>query len=204
MNQWVKLPEFCSIDGCGKKRLARGYCQSHWRKWSNYGDPLFVKVRKKVSKPNCRGRKFFIEVVLPYEGDECLIWPFARNAKGYGPVAWNGRRALVHRLACEQVHGQPPTDKHQAAHSCGQGKNGCVNPRHLRWATQKENDADKVIHGTLLRGDLLKSSKLKPDQVVQIRSLDGSILRSQIAEMFGISRNHVGNIVRRETWSWLP
>lgn len=23
----------CSVEGCGRKHAARGYCQSHWRKW---------------------------------------------------------------------------------------------------------------------------------------------------------------------------
>lgn len=30
----------CSIDGCGRAHLARGWCQIHYERWSRNGDPL--------------------------------------------------------------------------------------------------------------------------------------------------------------------
>ena len=30
----------CSVDGCPDGHHAKGYCQKHYRKWKNYGDPL--------------------------------------------------------------------------------------------------------------------------------------------------------------------
>jgi hypothetical protein len=56
------------------------------------------------------------------------------------------RRA--HRVMCEIAHGPKPAPGFVAAHTCGKGREGCVNPRHLRWASQKENMADKLLHGT--------------------------------------------------------
>lgn len=32
---------------------------------------------------------------------------------------------------CELVYGKPPMPKHQAAHNCGKGNLGCINPKHL-------------------------------------------------------------------------
>lgn len=32
----------CSIEGCGRGHLARGYCQQHYHRWKRYGDPLHV------------------------------------------------------------------------------------------------------------------------------------------------------------------
>ncbi len=29
----------CSIEGCGGKVLARGWCSKHWARWSKHGDP---------------------------------------------------------------------------------------------------------------------------------------------------------------------
>lgn len=30
----------CSIGGCGRKVIARGWCSKHYQRWSNHGDPL--------------------------------------------------------------------------------------------------------------------------------------------------------------------
>lgn len=30
----------CSIEGCGLKSRARGFCKKHYKKWVRYGDPL--------------------------------------------------------------------------------------------------------------------------------------------------------------------
>ena len=80
--------------------------------------------------------------------DHCVLWPFTVNSKGYGQLGVNGKSTSVHVLACEQAHGPRPEGK-QVAHSCGVKR--CINQRHLRWATQSENEADKVLHGTVRR-----------------------------------------------------
>jgi hypothetical protein len=30
----------CSIDGCDRPHVARGWCDTHYRRWLNHGDPL--------------------------------------------------------------------------------------------------------------------------------------------------------------------
>lgn len=30
----------CSIEGCARQRVARGWCGTHWRRWRTHGDPL--------------------------------------------------------------------------------------------------------------------------------------------------------------------
>lgn len=50
----------------------------------------------------------------------------------------------LERHMCKLKNGDPPTPDHEAAHSCGNGKHGCINPNHLRWATDAENMADTV------------------------------------------------------------
>jgi hypothetical protein len=32
----------CSIEGCGQQRLARGWCSTHYWRWSRKGDPLWA------------------------------------------------------------------------------------------------------------------------------------------------------------------
>jgi 5-methylcytosine-specific restriction endonuclease McrA len=32
---------FCSINGCGKPVVGRGWCSAHWTRWQRYGDPAY-------------------------------------------------------------------------------------------------------------------------------------------------------------------
>jgi len=134
----------CSIESCSKPIhvKSRRFCNAHYQRWRVHGDPR--------SGAPLRGgvKRYFQDVVLSYEGNECLIWPFARNAKGYGIM----RGGIVSRIVCERANGPPPTPEHQAAHSCGKGHEACCTKRHLSWKTQTENNADKLIHGTSRRG----------------------------------------------------
>lgn len=62
-------------------------------------------------------------------GDECLLWPFSGNWNGYGHLGIKGKIHKAHRIMCKLAHGEPPTSKHVAAHSCHNPP--CVNPKHL-------------------------------------------------------------------------
>jgi hypothetical protein len=141
-------------------------------------------------------------VVLSYDGDECLIWPYGKT-RGYARIRHAGREGLVSRLICEREYGPPPTASHEAAHSCGRGKLGCVAKRHLRWATRTENEADKLMHGTHNRGERQGGAKLTRDGVIAIRALASRAQQKDIAAKFGISEAQVSRIVNGETWRWL-
>lgn len=39
----------CSIEGCGKQAVARGWCPQHWARWRKHGDPL-------ITLPHARAR----------------------------------------------------------------------------------------------------------------------------------------------------
>ncbi len=142
---------------------------------------------------------YFEDVVLPYVGDACLIWPFARDRDGYGMMS--SRR--VHRMVCEAVNGPPPTPGHESAHSCGRGSSGCVTPKHLRWATRAENVSDRHVHGSTARGSQHGRAKLTEAQARKIRGLRPSMSRRAIASLFGISPATVNDIDQRRTWAWL-
>lgn len=34
-----RYSETCSIDGCSKPHLSRGFCDTHYRRWQRHGDP---------------------------------------------------------------------------------------------------------------------------------------------------------------------
>lgn len=131
-----------------------------------------------------------------YDADFCLIWPFCRNPNGYGTFGYLGKPHYAHRFMCEFVNGPAPTDEHEAAHSCGNGNMGCVNPRHLSWKTKSENRIDALNHGTGVRGRNGRK-RLNESQVAEIRSLQGKMTQAEIAAKFGISEPNVRAIL---TW----
>ena len=135
----------------------------------------------------------WLEEHLNFSPDECLIWPFARCQRTIEQPAY---RAML-RL----TKGDPPTPKHEAAHSCGNGHLGCINPKHLRWATHLENEADKIAHGTVAHGERNGHAKLTQDQVLYIRTASG--LQKDIAAKFGIDQSMVSFIKRRRNWAHL-
>lgn len=187
----------CSILNCGKPIYRRGWCRGHYARFLNHGDPL--GGRTFWGEPD----RYLNEEAFVYTGDDCLIWPYNRDRGGYGLIRRDGRTHLVSRLVCEHRHGPPPTPEHQAAHSCGRGKDGCVNPRHLTWKTPVENAADKLLHGTLCRGESNSSVKLTEDDVREIRFSLGTVTQRELAERFGVSKNAISNIKIGKTWGWL-
>jgi hypothetical protein len=146
---------------------------------------------------------FYEETVLKFEGADCLIWPYARNAKGYGRVLRDGKPRIVSRRVCEEINGPPPTPEHDAAHSCGNGHLGCVTKAHISWKTPKENSADMIAHGRSQRGESHYGAKLTEAQVREIRELKGRVAQRQISEGYGISQSNVSLIQRGKSWDWL-
>ncbi len=182
----------CSIEGCDSPVKARSWCSAHYARWFNHGDPL--GGRKTM---NGEPERYFREVVLTYDGDECLIWPFGKFASGYGTL----NSQTVHRRVCEQTNGPPPSSRHEAAHECGQY--GCVAKRHLSWKTPKENQADKILHGTHNRGERCPTAKLTEAQAREIIGLRGVVQQRELANRFGVSVGAVANVACGRTWSWL-
>ena len=43
MSQKKEEMKVCSIEGCNNKILARGWCNKHYLRWKNNGDPLIIK-----------------------------------------------------------------------------------------------------------------------------------------------------------------
>lgn len=190
-------PRLCSIPDCGKPQKARTYCTAHYQRWKKRGDPL-VKMTL-----HGEVQHYYNSVVLHYDGDDCLMWPYGERASGYGGLYRNGKPRVVSRILCEDVNGPPPTPDHEAAHSCGNGHLGCVTKAHLSWKTPKENNDDRLIHGTHNRGERHGKAKLTESQVREIRSLKGIIGIHKLAVRFGVSKTAVADIHKGRNWGWL-
>lgn len=138
-----------------------------------------------------------------HTGKDCLHWPYMRNQEtGYCMFGLDGEILYAHRYMCELAHGHAPSDEHQAAHSCGKGHLGCLNPQHLSWKTISENLADKKAHRSWAR---YLENRLTTAQVAEVRALKGTMSQYEIAKRFGVKRSciqywhkHDRNPVRTE------
>lgn len=189
-------PAHCSVDGCEKPPNGkRGMCNAHYLRAYRHGDPLAGGTSQGAPMA-------WIEANKGYDGPDCLTWPFARGHDGRGRLNRMHDAPQAHRMMCLAVHGPPPSDLHEAAHSCGRGHEGCCAPHHLRWATHVENMDDQLVHGTRARGERSGGAKLTEGDVRAIRSLKGRATQRAIGDRFGVDAETVGNIHRRETWAW--
>jgi hypothetical protein len=102
----------------------------------------------------------------------------------------------AHREMCRLAHGEPPTPKHEAAHSCG--SHACINPNHLSWKTRSENQMDSVRAGRVYRGG--RRGKLNRNLADRIRRLKGKLTQDEIAQMYEVTHSTVAKIHRGELW----
>jgi len=188
----------CSVDGCDKWGFKSGMCGSHYARLRKYGDPIGCGSGTQYGAP-----LQWIKDHVNYKGADCLIWPFGHGSNGYGSVRYGGRAHVASRVMCIIAHGKPADDSLEAAHECGNGQSGCVNPNHLTWKTRKDNMLDMVKHGHSLRGEKSPQSKLNKNEVLEMRALEGKMDTHKIAEQFGISERHVMAILARTWWAWL-
>lgn len=132
--------------------------------------------------------------------DECILWPMSLNpVNGYGHFGYNGGHFTAHVYICEQVHGPRPGIL-EAAHSCH--VRACINPRHISWQTHSDNMLGKRENGTshanIKTWD--RRGKLKREEVIQIRALEGQETQATTAARFNITESNVRHIRTRKTW----
>lgn len=136
----------------------------------------------------------FLRANVDYKGEGCLQWPLSEMPTGYGVLAYLGKNHYAHRFMCELVKGPPPSPVHEAAHSCGRGKFGCVDPRHLSWKTPTANALDCRGHGTQSRNTWGPMGKLSKNQIAEIWALKGRETQTKTAERFGVSASTIRDI----------
>lgn len=137
----------------------------------------------------------FVQSAAEYQGDDCLEWPFGMPGDR-GIVRIDGRTKTAARAVLEVVAGDPPTLSHECAHLPVVCHNlRCVNPRHLRWATPAENQADRLADGTHGGG---RNSPLTVDDVLAIRADDRPHV--EIERDYPVTASTISRIKNRETW----
>lgn len=92
----------------------------------------------------------------------------------------------------------PRPEGMEVCHNDGNPRNNRLD--NLRYDTRKGNFADKLKHGTHLRGIRSPLAKLNLQTVQEIRYLEGKMTQEAIAEKFGLSQPYVSKIIRRDRW----
>jgi hypothetical protein len=140
----------------------------------------------------------FLSYVDKQEG-ECWMWKGGKDIKGYGVFFYKGKTNLAHRVSL-RLHSN---NKHfifdkekQVRHLCG--KTSCVNPDHLKEGTRAENNADKITHGTSLKGERCHFSKLSWEISEEIRSSNET--RKDLATIYDVSVSCISSIINNKTW----
>jgi hypothetical protein len=110
----------------------------------------------------------------------------AKDPKGYIQVTLGSRTFRVSRLVLETFVGPPGDDQHHAAHNNGDRADNRL--ENLRWASRKENAADKKLHGTYWIGTSHKAAKLTAEHVAEIRTLRRQGWRwEELSQRFSVS-----------------
>lgn len=126
----------CSVECCNRPAGTRGYCHGHYVRMLK-GKPLDTPLEFRATT---------LAEALAHRTTSiggCLVWTGATNSTGYAQINLGNRRELVHRLVFQDSHGPIPEGIY-IDHRCGNPS--CVDVRHLRLATPKQN----VEHQTKL------------------------------------------------------
>ena len=81
-----------------------------------------------------------LRVRIRKDSDGCWVW-LGCTHNGYGAVTRNGRSLQAHRLVFETLR-EPIPHGAQIDHRCR--NRACVNPEHLRLASQSQNNVNKA------------------------------------------------------------
>lgn len=183
----------CKIEGCDKPVYGRGWCRLHYRRWYRTGSTELTSTRRGSVQE-------FIQRAAKSTSSKCITFPFYRQASGYGWVRTPDGPRGAHVYVATLAHGEKPSKKHEACHTCGNGHLGCVNPNHIYWGTKSDNMRDSIAHGTGQRikyvsGENAVGAKYSDDQIRQVReAIERGERQVDIAAQFGLSQSHISRI----------
>lgn len=128
----------CKLVECSKTVKARGMCSMHYSRLMRHGD--CEKVTRIYVKGSLEDR--FWSKVQRSEG--CWEWLGAQDDHGYGVLGIsNGKTMKAYKYSFEIAYGSVPRGKVVDHYPCGNRL--CVNPKHLRVITNKQNVENRNV-----------------------------------------------------------
>jgi hypothetical protein len=129
----------------------------------------------------------------------CWLWTGSKNNMGYGRINIKGKVQLAHRISFEMNHGAIVKGL-KVLHKCDNPL--CVNPKHLKLGTQKENLQDMYKKGRACVGEDKPNAKLNKEKVTYIRSRyrSGGVSQRSLAKEVGISQSILCQVINKKRW----
>jgi hypothetical protein len=123
-----------------------------------------------------------------------LLVNLSKNGKIY--------RRNIHRLVLEAFVGSCPAGM-ETCHNDGNPLNNRL--WNLRWDTHRNNEKDKIKHGTSNRGEKSHLHKLNLSDIKKIRKLYKTKKYStrKLGILFNVSHQNISCIITRKSWGWL-
>lgn len=128
--------------------------------------------------------------------DDCWEWQAQLDKQEYGRIKIARYPRLAHRVAYQLWHGVDPGEQ-CVLHLCDNPR--CCNPHHLILGDRAENNRQRSERGRSVVGEKHWHNKLTPQQVLEIRA--SSLAYRELSALYGVSFTHIGDIIRRETWT---
>lgn len=159
----------------------------------------YGEVMKLASKDVAR---FWSKVDKSAGSTACWLWTAYRDYDGYGRLKVGGTSIVVTHIALFLVGKLRPSLEYKACHTCDNPP--CVQPLHLFWGTQLDNERDKMRKDRHQYGAKHWAVTITQEQAMDIiRSIRNGGMNVFIAKRIGISVHIVRDIRRNKTWKHL-
>lgn len=197
----------CSIPGCGARHSARGYCRFHHTRWYQTGSALtpLANSKKRATNDIQTLRAYLQESRSEPNERGCMEWKYAVNGSGYGTKWFKGEKLGAHVLTYIAFVDEAfaPSRQNLIMHECDNRR--CLNEKHLRPGTPKENLQDMAAKGRAHKADQRGSknpkAKIHEDQIPWIRQmLRYGVSVVGLADALGVSKATIYGIKNNKFW----
>lgn len=126
----------CTIDGCERAHIARGWCTTHYMRWRMHGDPNAGAIRTLAERFEAQvDRSGPISEHRPDLG-RCHTWTGRVDRLGYGRTTHDNKEVGAHQVAYMLAYGPIPEGL-EPDHLCRNRR--CVNAAHMEAVTHRVN-----------------------------------------------------------------
>lgn len=168
-----------------------------------------MKAKNEIHLTEKEIKRFWSNVDIRGE-DECWLWKLSQRGgqkgNGYGQMKIRHfpfvKVYSAHRISFVVSNSRQIKKGYSIAHLPIICHNRlCCNPKHLQEKTSAENMADRVLDGTLARGEKIGNSKITEEDAIEIHVLfNNGVNPKVIAKEKNISWGEVYNVLSRKVW----